>query len=601
MIGVLLRLQALSLRGRIVRSLRLMRQPKYLIGSIAGALWMLLWVGRPLLRTGTQFRTVGLDLVPEEMRTTVHLAVALVVSFALVLPWLWPWSRPGMRLREAELTFLLQAPLTRRQVIGYGLLKSALGTLFSALLLAFLLGGDLPGRLRLLSGILPLFVFWALHSKWRAMVWLSERERPSASWKRWLLLGSGTTFLLALAILALRMAPQLVALGARSVHFQGDPAQLWPAPLRALLLPARLLTAPLFADGIGTALFLALPVALLAVLQLELVLRNRAPFEEGALEWAKASEARQATGRKGVRRRGSLTRRWQVFPLTSHGRPEVAILWKNLMRVSRMPLTRGIGAAAALLVLLALVSAIVPVHPAVHVTIVIWGLVTACAAPLFGGVSWNNDLRTELAHIELVRTWPVPPARFVLAQVASPALLSTLVALAGLGLALVGYLGIAIAASRGLSIDASVVPTSGTLGVSTLGFVLLAIAGSVPLLAGASFAASALQNLATLFLPAWMIKTPDSSRGIAAMGRNMIVGAALFLGYVLAFLPSALLVGLVMLAQHFAGVPWTAWAFPVWGVLGALPLFGLSAALVLFAGRLWAELDPSEELLEIGR
>jgi len=55
----------------------------------------------------------------------VHMATAFVTTFALVLPWLWPWGRPGLRLREAELTLLLQAPLTRRQVIGYGLLKSA--------------------------------------------------------------------------------------------------------------------------------------------------------------------------------------------------------------------------------------------------------------------------------------------------------------------------------------------------------------------------------------------------------------------------------------------------------------------------------------------
>ena len=601
MIGVLLRLQALTLRGRIVRSLRLMRQPKYLIGTIAGVLWMLTWVGRPLLRTGTEFRTVGLDLVPDEMRPAVHLAVALVVSFALVLPWLWPFSRPGMRFRESELTFLLQAPLTRRQVIGYGILKSALGTLFSALLLAFLLGGDSPGRLRLLVGMLPLFVFWALHSKWRAMVWLGERERPSAAWKRGLLLALGAAFLLALAIPVLRIVPQLVTVGERSLQFQGDPAQAVPASLRALLLPARLLTAPLFAEGLGTALVLALPVLLLAVVQLELVLRNRAPFEESALEWAKASDARQAAGRKGVRRRGSLTRRWQTFPLASHGRPEVAVLWKNLMRVSRLPLTRGVGAASALLVLLGLVAASLPLHPAIHVTVVVWGLVTACAAPLFGGVSFSNDLRTELLHLELVRTWPVAPARFVLAQVASPALLGTLVAFAGLALALVGYLGIVVAASRGASIDASVVPNEGTLGASRLGFVLLALAGAAPLLAAAAFAASAMQNVATLFIPAWMIKTPDSSRGIAAIGRNMIVGAAMFLGYFLAFLPSALLVGLAMLAQHFAGIPWTAWAFPLWGVLGALPLFGMTTALVLFAGRLWAELDPSQELLEIGR
>ena len=63
-----------------------MRQPKYLVGSIAGALWMLVWVGRPLLRSSTRFRMVGLELVPDEHRAAVHLVVALVVSLAMLLP-----------------------------------------------------------------------------------------------------------------------------------------------------------------------------------------------------------------------------------------------------------------------------------------------------------------------------------------------------------------------------------------------------------------------------------------------------------------------------------------------------------------------------------
>jgi len=56
-IGVIVRLQAMTLRGRVVRSLRLLRQPKYLIGSLAAAAWMLLWVGPPMMRSGVAFQT----------------------------------------------------------------------------------------------------------------------------------------------------------------------------------------------------------------------------------------------------------------------------------------------------------------------------------------------------------------------------------------------------------------------------------------------------------------------------------------------------------------------------------------------------------------
>jgi hypothetical protein len=589
-IGVLLRLQALSLRGRIVRSLRLLRQPKYLIGSIAGALWMLAWVGRPILRSSGRYRTVGLDLVPADVLPTVHLAVALVVTLGIVLPWLWPWGRPGLRLREAELTFLLQAPLTRRQVIGYALLKAGVGTLVSAAILAWILGRGLAGRITLFAAILALFAFWGLNGKWRSMFLLRQREHPQAFRRRAILtvVCGGYAFLL--VFLASRFLPHLLS---------GGPSSAWPPVLTALLLPGRLLTAPLFASGTGPVLAAAAPIALLALVQLELVLRSRAPFEETSLEWAKENEARRAIGRHSARPRGGRGRRWQVFELEGAGRAEVAILWKNLMRVSRLPLARGATFVILLLAALVTIAWIVPVYSSIYGTICIAGLVAAGTAPLFAGMSWYNDLRTELPHLELVRTWPVAPVRFVLAEVAAPALLSTLVGLFGLGLALAGYVGEQIGSGRGASLD--FLPDAGTLGVPTAGFILLAMAGYVPVLAGAAFASSALQNTATLLVPAWMVHAPDTQRGFAAVGRNLIVGTGMFLGFLFALLPSAALVGLALMAQRLAGIPWSAWAFPLWGILAAAPLFLVGGMLVLFAGALWIKLDPSAELLEIGR
>ena len=139
------------------------------------------------------------------------------------------------------------------------------------------------------------------------------------------------------------------------------------------------------------------------------------------------------------------------------------------------------------------------------------------------------------------------------------------------------------------------------MGVGAFCFALLVLVGAAPLLAGASFAASALQNLATLFIPAWMIKAPDANKGIAAFGRNLIVGPAMFLGFVLVLVPGAVLLGVALLVQRFAGVAWSAWEFPLWGLLASAPLAATGGVLVFLASRLWAHLDPSAELLEIGR
>jgi hypothetical protein len=119
--------------------------------------------------------------------------------------------------------------------------------------------------------------------------------------------------------------------------------------------------------------------------------------------------------------------------------------------------------------------------------------------------------------------------------------------------------------------------------------------------AAVSFFSSALQNLATLFVPAWMAHSADRSHGVAAFGQRMLFTAALGLALLVALIPSALLVGAAAGLQWWLGIAWSAWAFPFWGVLAAAPQFALGWLIVQVAGRLWERLDPSQEILELGR
>ena len=135
---------------------------------------------------------------------------------------------------------------------------------------------------------------------------------------------------------------------------------------------------------------------------------------------------------------------------------------------------------------------------------------------------------------------------------------------------------------------------------SGLGTVLL-VGSLLPMAAAVSFFSSALQNLATLFVPAWMAHSADRSQGLASFGQRMLFFFALGLALMLALIPSALLVGTAAGLQWWIGIPWSAWAFPLWGVLAAAPLFALGWLMVQAAGRLWERLDPSQEILELGR
>ena len=61
------------------------------------------------------------------------------------------------------------------------------------------------------------------------------------------------------------------------------------------------------------------------------------------------------------------------------------------------------------------------------------------------------------------------------------------------------------------------------------------------------------------------------------------------------------LVGAAAGVQWWLGIPWSAWAFPFWGLLAAAPQFALGWLIVQVAARLWERLDPSQEILELGR
>jgi len=222
---------------------------------------------------------------------------------------------------------------------------------------------------------------------------------------------------------------------------------------------------------------------------------------------------------------------------------------------------------------------------------------------LFAGMSWNNDLRADLPHIEMVRTWPVSARQFVLAQVVSPALLSFAASVFGAGVALACLLGSRLGeALTGQRSELVLLPKSvGLMGVGTGLATVLSLAGFLPLAAAVCFFSSAIQNLATLFVPAWMAHTADRHRGVAMFGQRMLFSAALGLALFFALIPSALLVGAAAGAQWALSIPWSAWAFPLWGMLAAAPQFALGWLIVQLAARLWERLDPSQEILELGR
>lgn len=608
MIGVLVRLQWMLLKGRVIRSIRLLRQPKYLVGFIVGIGWMGMWVVRPALSRKLNFESAPGNPFGTEFIPAIHQFAALFVTVALPLPWLLPWGRLGLPFRESELTMLLQAPLSRREVIQYGLLKSEVSVLLSALILPLVVGvGGLGARVLMGCGTWILFEFWHLNGKWRALFNLRQTEIPTAKARtRRLALTTGLIGFYVLLLLALMPFLTQVGVALSGTDYRQVAASLtaitWPPFLVTLLTPAFWLTAPMFAGG-GTAFLVAAAPMLLAILvQREIVLRSKARFEESALEHATKEEGKKSPARR-FSNISSKARTKRPFELDRPGLSETALVWKNAIRVSRARWSRCAYVGLALLMGIAVLPALLRFHDVTYNVLAVLGLVSLVILPMLAGMTWDNDLRTELAHIELVRTWPVSARRFVLAEVLSPAILSFAGAVFGTGVVLASLFGSYLREALTGQRSRLVVLSGGgeLMGVHTgLAAVLLA-ASVLPLAAAVSFLSSALQNLAILFVPAWMTHGADRIQGMAAFGQRMVFSVALSVALFIALIPSVLLVAAAAGVQWWLEIPWSAWAFPLWAVLAAAPLFGLGWLIVQVAGRLWERLDPSQEILELGR
>ena len=120
----LLYLMVRSVRGRIVRAIRLFKQPKYLVGVLVFVAWMTVWVGGPLFfdRDGGElgnFEVVNAERFFDFMGDALpalQQVVALVLALLVSLWWLAPWSRVALNLTEAEIHMLTPMPVKRRPI-----------------------------------------------------------------------------------------------------------------------------------------------------------------------------------------------------------------------------------------------------------------------------------------------------------------------------------------------------------------------------------------------------------------------------------------------------------------------------------------------------
>jgi hypothetical protein len=442
--------------------------------------------------------------------------------------WFLPTSSTLLEFSRAEVQFLFPAPLSRRKLVIYRLIRSQIGLLFASIVSALVFSsgsGATPARVVFGVWILLVTVRTYLAGVTLGRSRLPEDSNVGARWIARTTRGVVTAAALLVASAYVR-AFLMPASGFVDVLDHLRAVSLSTLP-RVMLWPCLALVGPLFA-GDWTTYVKSLPGALVVLTAVVAwVLATDQAFCDLAKEVA---DRRQTLASK-----AGPSNRFRGWKLALSGRAEGVFVWKAALQTFRHVDRRFV--LRSLLVLLWLVFVLGLTSrtrgmAAVAGSLAAFGVVyTVLAAPLILRV----DLRQDLQHLELLKTWPIRPAAVVRGEIIWPVAVLTSMTWALIGVA---WFLSAAAFAR----------------LSAASRLSLALAAAVvaPMLIAAQYV---LHNASALTFPAWVALGGRRSRGLDVMGQRLIVFGGTLFALALFALPGAIAGAIVWLGFYkWAGV-----------------------------------------------
>lgn len=537
------------------------RSPRYIAAVALGAFY--LWWA--LFRNAQMSGTPLTSFLQSEALLVIGSTLLLLSSARW---WLFGSERSALAFAPAEVQFLFPAPITRRGLVHAKLLRVQLAILVNTLIFSVLFRGN-AGELASWERGLALWIVFStlsLHRLGAAIVRASAVEHGRAGQRRVVLsfvvfgaLIGAVLYGLAVEWSALRVASasgikSLVAAITAALQAPVPAAALWP--VRALVAPVQLVRSAAYLPALAIA-------GALLVAHYLWVVRLDGAFEEAAIEATQHRAERMQRFRASqmgrTRTRGGKLAKVPALGLS--GRPEVAIVWKNIAAALRgggwksqlLSFTIGLAILAAVSR-----SASTRAGDAFAGITMGWG-----AMLLFLGPLWMRfDLRLDLPRLAMLKTMPLPGWRIVGAEIVAVTVLHSITVWSLMTVPLVSFVQ-----------DPELFLESG----ATIP-IIVAVAVGVPVFNALMFT---IHNGTALLFPAW-VRLGTEARGFETMGQNLLTTGAtsLVAAVALVFPTGAALLVLwltgdwsgwsVVLATLLASVVVVLELWPVWRWLGTV-------------------------------
>jgi len=514
-----------SFKNRILLRLRRLREPRYLIGFIAGLAYLWFMFFRRMLMHA---RTVSISSMP--VLNVFTDVISLFALFALILPWSWPEQSGGLRFSPAEIQFFFPAPVSRRGLLVYKVFRQQPQILISAAMMT-LFGFRQAHFIGLWIPFVALSTYFTMVGMARARLKLMG----IGFWIRIVAVAALVAGLVALFVRTFRAAglSSSQIQSARSL-FRAIVAPLHTPVINAILFVPRFIGGAVLPASLPQQLLNCLALLIFAVVCLAIAAQLNVSFEEASIRTSERAMARLA------RARGQRSGRYVMFPrmrppfaLRPSAHPEIAIIWKNLtaafrISVAWIPFLAFIGAMLLVPNLMAREAYLRGVGATM-------ALCFAGLFPLIGSQAFSQDLRLDLPDMELLKSFPISGERLVAAEIAGPLILTSLIELIVLSIAaLMTYRSHA----KGLLAF-----------FGTPEFVVIALLFCVPICA----AQLVIRNAMVVLLPGWAVKSAEDQRGFVVVGQRLVMLFGNLIVLLFMLLPAAFLfIPALLISRHFA-------------------------------------------------